>query len=374
MTTPLKELEAATFGTNRNADTSPPLLADIIQEIEQTILKYIELEAAEIATLLALWIVQSYQIAAFAFCGFLGVQSASPRCGKSRLLEVLGCFTAELTPLRTMPTPAVLYRNERQVIFLDEVDALRNADKEKYGDVMALLNVAFKRGGIVERCNKTTLKVESFPAYRAFAFAGLNRLSDTLSDRCFPIRLKRATRKMKRLHTEKVEAEFKTLRDTLSRWWDQNGQDVVRAYERLPDETTQLNGFDDRMQDISEPLLVLALCADAEREQEPLVTQKLLKAIETINSRRDPSSVEDSLKAFLTVIEEKMNCLDYLFTPTHEVLDLCKDTEGLEWLNTARLLKSFLKKFDLFPKPQAGKVRGYGFTQEWVQEWRGRYA
>ena len=139
--------EAGSQGFTRDESETPPQLAVLIESIEQHILKYVELETTELATLLSLWIVQTYSIVVFAFCGFLSLQSASPRCGKSRLLEILGCFTEEHTPLRTMPSPAVLYRSESSVIFLDEVDGLRNADKEKYGEIMALLNVAFKRGG-----------------------------------------------------------------------------------------------------------------------------------------------------------------------------------------------------------------------------------
>ena len=374
----LVEMRAAASGSNGNGGQAehPSLLSGLIEEIEQTILQFVELESSEIATLLALWIVQSYRLEAFAFCGFLSMQSASPRCGKSRLLEILGCFTEEPTPLRTMPSPAVLYRSESLVIFLDEVDGLRNQDKEKYGEVIALLNVAFKRGGIVERCNKQTLKVERFSAYRAFAFAGLNSLSDTLADRCFPIRLKRASRKMKRLNVVKLENDFQGIRNKLSQWWIRYEADVKQAYEALPDETRQLRDLhlDDRMQDISEPLLVLAVCADAEMGEGQPVTEKFLRGIKTIAGRREASPVEDSLKAFLDIGEARLGGNEHIFIPTHELIDLCREVDPLEWIDTPRRLSGFLKKFDLYPKNQGGKIRGYSLTLEWVQEWRGRYA
>ena len=84
MSEALKELQAATF-LNETIEEEVPRLAELVKEIEETILLYVELESKELATLLALWIVQSYRIETFAFCGFLGVQSASIRCGKSRL-------------------------------------------------------------------------------------------------------------------------------------------------------------------------------------------------------------------------------------------------------------------------------------------------
>jgi len=374
MITPLKELEAVTFGENGNADKDLPPLADLIQEIEQAILKYVELEAAELATLLALWIVQSYNIKAFAFCAFLSLQSASPRCGKSRLLEVLGCMTAEPTPLETVPSAAVLYRGESVVIFLDEVDGLRNADKEKFGEVMAILNVAFKRGAVVKRCNKQSLKVERFEAYRAFAFAGLNSLSDALSDRCFTIRLKRVPKKMPRLNVAKLEAEAAPIRSGLSRWWDAYEGDVTKAYDSLPDETKPLRGYDDRLQDIAEPLLVLAMSADAEKGRERAVTDRFLKAMAFVGKRREASLVEESLKAFLALAEKLLHENAETFVPSHELVDCCRSVEGLEWVETTKRLKGLLKKFELIPYNNSGKVRGYNLTRKWVEEWSARYA
>jgi hypothetical protein len=347
----------------------------LVEEISATILKYVELETPELATLLALWVVQSYRICTFAFCGFISLQSASPQCGKSRLLELLGLFTDEITPLRTNPTPAVLYRTASKVLFLDEVDRMRNSDKEKYGEVMGLLCVAFKRGGIVERCNKTSLKVERFDAYRAFGFAGLNTLSDALNDRCFLIRMKRTTKKMPRLNLAKVEAAGVPIREQLREWWETHGENVQGMYDALSDETEQLKGLDDRLQDIAESLLVLSLYADAESERNGTpITPKFLAAMKSISGRREVSSIEEGLSAFLSIATEQLNGRDRVFVSSKELVELCQDTDELQWVDGTRRLKGFLKKFDLFPKNQSGKIRGYGLTKEWLDEWGKRYA
>lgn len=357
-----------------DAEPQTPKLKDLIEEMENAILRFVELETPWLATLLALWIVQSYRIETFAFCGFISIISAFVRCGKTRLLEIMGCLTEELTPLRTIPTPAVLYRTKSCVLFLDEVDTMRNADKEKFGEVMSLLCVAFKRGGIVERCNKTSLKVERFDAYRAFGFAGLNSLSDALNDRCFLIRMKRTTKKMPRFNLAKFETAAGPIRERLSQWWTTHGELVVQMYSNLPDETPQLKGLDDRLQDIGEPLLTLALYADAETGEERLVTTKLLEAIKSIRDRREPSSVEDGLAAFLSIAGEQLNGRDCAFVPSKDLVELCIDTDELSWIESTRRLKGFLKKFDLYPKNKSGKIRGYDITKEWVEEWNNRYA
>jgi hypothetical protein len=366
---------AATEKSNKLKPSDTIYLQDLIEKLSQTILKFVELETTEIAILLALWIVQSYRINTFAFCGFLSVQSASPRCGKSRLLEILGCFTDELTPLRTTPTPAVLYRTESRVLFLDEVDNLRNADKEKFGEVMALLCVAFKRGGIVERCNKRSLKVERFDAYRAFGFAGLNALSDALNDRSFPVRMKRTTKKMPRLNLVKLEMAALPLRERLNKWWETHGETLKTLYENFPDETPQLKDLDDRLQDIGEPLLALSLYADAQSEDagNP-ITPRFLVAMKSIRERREGSSIEDGLTAFLGIATEQLNGRESVFVASKDLVELCIATDELGWIDNPRRLKSFLKKFDLFPRKQNGKIRGYGITREWVDEWEKRYA
>jgi hypothetical protein len=57
--------------------------------------------------------------------------------------------------ITTNPTAPVLFWNQRKVLVLDEVDRLRNADKENFGAVLSILNVGFEQGAIVERMEKT---------------------------------------------------------------------------------------------------------------------------------------------------------------------------------------------------------------------------
>ena len=366
--------ENSLLNDEQSEDT--PQLADLIVEIEETVLRYVELEQPTLATLLALWIVQSYELAMFGFCGILSLQSASPRCGKSRLLEILGCFTREIIPLRTMPTPAVLYRTKDQTLFLDEIESLKNSDKEKYGEIMALLNMSFKRGGLVERVEKLKNEwvVKKYSCYRAIALAGLNNLSEAIADRSFRARMKRTSRKMPRLNVGKLENEMQRVRSGLTLWWQVNGDDVREVYENLPDEPSQLKKLDDRLMDISEPLLVLAQCADAEKGSDSRVMVKFLEAVKMVSSRRSPSGVEESLIRFIDTIKPKLADTLNVFVPSHELVDLCRKTDGLEWIETPRRLNGFLKKFDLFPKSQGGKIRGYNISREWIDEWRTRYA
>jgi hypothetical protein len=87
------------------------------------------------------------------------------------------------------------------VLILDEVDRLRNADKENFGAVLSILNVGFEKGAVVERTEKTNggnFEVKAFPVYRPVAPAGIESLADALSDRTFAVQMERTAERMPR--------------------------------------------------------------------------------------------------------------------------------------------------------------------------------
>jgi hypothetical protein len=47
--------------------------------------------------------------------------------------------------------------------------------------------------------------------------------------------------------------------------------------------------------------------------------------------------------------------------------------EELSRIETTRALAGFLKHFDLFPKAQSGKTRGYAIRRDWLSIWGARY-
>jgi len=370
-----REAVAALFGENGTAAEAPePRLSSLLAEIEGLFLTYVELEQKELATLLAIWIVQSYALECFAFCGFVSLQSASPRCGKSRVLDLLSFLLADSPMVTTHPTAAVLFRSKKKTLVLDEVDGLRNKDKDAHGDLMSILNCAFKRGAVVERVAKTKegFVVEQHDAYRAVALAGLEKLSDALTDRAFVIRMKRADHRMPRLNPRALEDKFRTLKSKIWEWVDARKDEIEELYAGLPNETPQLAGRDDRLQDIAEGLLTIALLADTESPQANFTT-KLIAAIDSIDNRRERSNREEQLLAFLEIAQTHLGESGEVFIETHTLLENCQDTESLSWIESGRKLSTFLKHFDLCPFKKSGKVRGYQITAEWVEEWGKRY-
>src|SRR5262249_700232 len=142
-----------------------------------------------------------------------------------------------------------------------------------------VLNCGFEAGAVIERCNKTTFKIEEFRVYGPKAVAGIEGLADTLADRSFQIQMERSAQRMPRLNLRKMEELFIQLRAGLQGWADHYGAQIAETYEDLPDQLDSLEGFDDRFQDISEPLIVLATLADAERPEGPAILLRLLSGL-----------------------------------------------------------------------------------------------
>lgn len=350
-----------------------PHLADLLDEIEFLLRQFVKLPNPVLAMLIAVWIAGTYTFKQFRYCGYLALRSATPRCGKTLVMRILSQLANDCPPITSTPTRAVLFRSTRPVLLLDEVDKLRNADKEKYGEVLAVLNCGFEAGAVVDRCNKQTLKVESFSVYGPKALAGIEGLADTLADRSFQIQMERSSQRMPRLNLRRMDELFKQLCAGLQSWADAHGTQMLDMYDSLPDQLEHLEGYDDRFQDIAEPLIVLATLADAERPEGPAILPRLLDGFTVAAGRREPSGRELQLLAFIEMVDPLVKKQNETFIASSTILDLCQDREELSWIETGRSLAGFLKHFDLFPKSQSGMTRGYSISQEWMVTWGGRY-
>jgi hypothetical protein len=352
-----------------------PRLADLLEEIAGLIATYILLPLPGLAILLGTWIANTYCFERFHYCGYLALRSATPRCGKTRLLRLITMLVLGTPPIVSTPTAATLFRTTRKVLILDEVDRLRNADKESYGDVLQVLDHGFEAGGVVQRTERKggAFEVKEYPVYGPKAIAGIEALADTLADRTFQIQMERTPKRMPRLNARRLEEQAQRLRLGLLTWGDRYDADITEAYDGLPDEVAALADFDDRFQDIAEPLIVLASLADAERPDGSPILPRLLDGLRAAAGRREPSGRERDLLAFLDLVELRLGLTAEVFLRSTDLVDACHEREELSKIETTRALAGFLRHFDLTPKNRSGKERGYLVTREWVDTWRGRY-
>ena len=370
----LQELVRAPLGHN-GAGEKPPL-GDLIETLEAYFLKYIDFPDKHLATLCAFWIVQTYCYECFYYCGYLALRSATPGCGKTRLLSLISLFAKGRPDIMANPTAAVLFRLGQQVMILDEIDKLRNVDKDTHGDILAVLDSGFQCNGTVYRCVGKNHEVKKFPVYCPKAIAGIELLADTLADRCFSIQMRRSDRSMPRLKVRKLEHEASLIRQQLEEWAAQNTDLVLESYEGLS-EVAALAGYDHRFQDLCEPLLILSHIADEERGDmhERGITHRLLAGIKAAAVRRQPTGREEQLHAFLDIAEEHLSGVSEVFVRTASLIESCADRDEVSWIETGRKLANFLKSFEISSvhRPDRGG-RGYYLTQEWVLDWRNRYS
>ncbi len=353
-----------------------PTLADLLDETAHLVTTYAKLPVQELAILIACWIALTYTYERFRYCGYLALRSATPRCGKTRVLRILSLLVLGSPSITTSPTAPVLFRSLRPVLILDEVDRLRNADKDNFGAVISILNVGFEKGAVVERTERIkggNFEVKEFPVYRPVAMAGIESLADTLSDRTFQIRMERTPERMPRFSVRLLDELAEQLRAGFQAWADHHGHEAEVAYDQLPDELPELKSFDDRFQDIAEPLIVLATLADSQRLDGPAVLPRLLKGLHAAAGRREPSGRERELLVFLEILQPLLADEEEIFLPSSTLVDLCQEREELSRIETGRALAGFLKHFDLFTKSN-GKVRGYAIRRDWVTNWGTRYA
>ncbi len=362
-----------------------PSLSDLIEELECVLTTYINFPDPTFATLCALWVVQTYSFHAFSYCGYLALRSSTPGCGKTRLLSILRLFCSGKPSIYTNVSPAVLFRIQKNVLLLDEVDKLRNQDKEKAGDIQAILNAGFQKDGVVARVVGREFQVKEFPVYGPKALAGIESLADTLADRAFHIQMKREKNRSQRFNERKFEEQARGWRENCQRWVDERFSSIEQSYQEIPYELDVLKAYEARFQDISEPLFILAQLADIERtdnlkdcelEGYEFILSRLLKGLKLIAAKRQPSSRERQLRAFLKMVEPHLNGNPSVFLRTTNLLEMCIHCDELEWIDTSRKLANFIKYFELYPtkrRMDTEVIRGYDITAAWVTDWRERY-
>lgn len=356
-------------------------LADELEQIEALIHRYVELSDSALAMLIAVWIANTYTFECFDYCGYLHIQSATPGCGKTTLLKVLRHLATGKPPILTAPTAAVVFRTQKdvKVLFIDEAERLRDHDKENFGTLLAVLNAGIEKDGQVIRLKKNRrddYDPRAFPVFGPKGLAGLEDLAATLESRCFHVQMQRAVTRVDRFRSRKVEQAAKPIRDHLKQWATGQRESLKAVYDKIVQterSIPELKGYDDRLQDLAEPLMVLASVADAERPEGPLIAPRLIEGIKAASGDRSPTGKERDIVAFLHGARLLLDGQDRAFVTARDLLTTCQETPGLSGLEDAQSLAVFLKLFGLASRSN-GTCRGYELRREWVDDLSKRYS
>ncbi len=227
--------------------------AMLLKEIAGIIRRYVVLPANAVLVL-ALWILHTFCFDIAEATPYLYLHSATKRCGKSRLLELLARM-ARRALVVAGPSAAFMFRVielYKPALFMDEADAFLRDDE----DMRGLLNNGYKQGGSVGRLVKVgdELVPKQFSVFCPKVLAGIKGLSGTVMDRSIPIPMKRRTKdeKIETMRLRKLGEQMKPLRQQCERWASDNMSALENASPDIPE------SLNDRAAEVCEPLLAIA--------------------------------------------------------------------------------------------------------------------
>ena len=308
------------------------------------------------ADALALWVVMTWIHDRLDISPFANLTSATKRCGKSLLLEVLAELVYRPLPLSGQVTAAALFRivePHAPTLMLDEADTYMRDDEILRGVVNGSQrrNVAY-----IVRCVEPDNEPRRFGTWCPKLIAGIGNIPDTIRDRSLVVRLERkpvAVRldPWRERDREAVEA----MRGQIARWTADNAGRIGGTLSAVtfPDSFQS-----DRARDAWAPLLAIANAAGGEWAGR---NGRAWKACEhfAATSGDDEGGAREMLLADLYSIFEAGGWPEAI--PSATIVERLVAMESQPWPEwkrgkpiTVRQLASLLRPFDVHPRNHRG--------------------
>jgi ribosomal protein L19 len=363
-------------------DLYPPiaLTRDLIKDIAALIRRFIFFKNERVPLLIAVWILGTYVHDRFQYFPILWITSPVMRCGKSRLVDLLDKLVWRSSGSVINTSLAALYymTAEGCTFLADEVENLKNSDREQFGAIIAIINAGFAKGATVRRM----VQIEGewvqkrFPVYGPKLLSGISTVRDTIRDRSLPIKMMRKSPKEKtaRLNMRREEKTFTDLSRSLALWAEENGEMIEQVYDDLPEEPA-LVGCDDRFLDILESLLSVIKFADAESANGgKRVIDEIIPLFKDLGGQRTEAQSDEAVAALLGLFESILDGSAKIFIASADLLGKMKETDGLRWIGSTKTMATLLSKFDLVSRRDpSGTKRGYEITKDGLEDLKTRY-
>lgn len=338
--------------------------AAVVADVQSFICRYVVLpKPARLPV--ALWSLATHAFDLFDAFPYLSLSSPTPRCGKTRLLEVLELLCAR--PWRgTAPTEAALFRfieANQPTLLLDEVEGLaKKSASERDSAVLAILNAGYKKGQTVPRCAGNSHELRDFKVYSPKAFSAIGRLPATLADRSIVVPMQRRApgESVARFRFYLAKREAQPIRAAVEHAVKAFAGEIAKTYSDLPD----LAFLTDRDEELFSPLFALCAVLAPERVKE------LERSARSLSDLKAGDAIDDALPLKLLhdirVIwpEGDGNAL------TKQVLVALADLEESPWKSDCALnprkLARMLRPFDVYPRQvrtASGEGKGYCFGE-----------
>ena len=338
----------------------------LLSGIASFIQRYVSIAPA-LADTVALWIVVTWIHDRLEISPFLNVTSATKRCGKSLLLEVLGELVHHPLPVGGRVTSSALFRTiemHAPAMLLDEADTFFGDDDELRG----VVNGSQRRNSAyVMRCVGDDHEPRRFVTWCPKAIAGIGGLPDTVLDRSIVVRLARRPAGVSLAHwRDRDRSAIESLRRQLARWREDEAANIVTGLSGV----TFPPGLHDRGRDAWEALLAIGDTAGSDWSGSEGRAWQAYEHV-TASTADEETGAREMLLADLRAIFEARGWPEAI--GTNRVLDDLIAIEGRPWSEwkrgkalTARGLSSLLKPFDVKPRnhlfPDGRQLKAYFLT------------
>lgn len=343
--------------------------AELAREVERFITRFAVLPSG-VRLPLALWAVGTHLFEAFDSFAYLVVTSPTPRCGKSRVLELLSLLCANAQRTSNISEAALfrLIEKFKPTLLLDEMEQIREKG-ERAQILRNLLNAGNRRADGAIRCVERGADVQKYSVYCPKAMAAIGALPDTVTDRAIVIEMQRRTpnEKIERFLFQHAEPEAKRIRERMAAWAKENGETIKEAYLAAPD----LEFLEDRDAESWAPLFSILAVADDSRLSELRGYAEALCGAKQADSAEEHFAVRLICDCASVLRDGERNIASAdLLGRLKTIVDAPWSEEGFD----QRRLAKHLRSFKLRPKPvRVGDSTPRGYETDWIRECASRY-
>ena len=344
--------------------------AETLALVHTTLIRYVVFPCPEAADAVTLYAAATHAMPELEFAARLVLKSPVRRCGKSRLLDVLGQLVHQ--PLITSDiSAAALVRSVSEdhppTIMLDEADAtfgraLKGDEKAEH--LRGILNAGFGRDRPYTRWDITTRGLEDCPTFAMAVLAGIGSMPDTIEDRAVVLTMRRKApgEAASKYRIRRDKAKVKKVGGQLHEWVRPRAKELADAEPDMP------QGLNDRAEDVWEALVAVADAAGGPWPARARVAARVL-------SDEAEEDAADSLR-LLADLRDVFGQQDKLWTRT--ILAKLHDIPEAPWgdwyghplkdRELAKLLKPYgIRSRDV--RTGADNLKGY-YREQFIQEWR----
>lgn len=331
--------------------------AALLDEVRAAVTRYVALPSVHVEVGVTLWIAATHAVDALNTAPRLAIRSPEKRCGKSRLLDLVGALCRNPLPTANVSS-AVLYRvmggKNKPTLIIDEADTIWGNKKsaEQNEDLRGLVNAGFERGRPTLRYNAASREVEELATFGFVALAGIGKLPDTITDRAVNItmRRRRAGERVDPFRSRRDGQPLHRLRERLGVWVESRLSEMETAEPELP--------VEDRAADVWEALVVVA---DAAGGHWPVLARDAAKAL-TAEQEEEDHGGSDSLR-LLADVRQVFAEVGSAFLESRDLVLKLRGIDEAPWGEydlTVMKLAERLKAYKIAPRRNpAGTKRGY---------------